>query len=132
MVWMLCIPLVLLYWTAGRYLVYLFMKDMNGTAVDTGVLFLRIVSPFYFVVSVKMVADGVLRGAGIMGCFMIATFTDLIIRVGLAWVLSVPMEATGIWCAWPSGCAIGMAISVCFYRRGPWRNAAEEKEGAQV
>lgn len=123
MVWMLCIPLVLLYWIAGRYLIYLFMKDINGAAVDTGILFLRIVSPFYFVVSVKMVADGVLRGAGIMGSFMIATFTDLILRVGLAMVLSVPLGSTGIWCAWPIGWAIGMAISVAFYRRGPWRNA---------
>ena len=108
------------------------MEDITGTAVDTGVLFLRIVSPFYFVVSVKMVADGVLRGAGIMGSFMIATFTDLILRVGLAWVLSVPLADTGIWCAWPIGWAIGMAISVCFYRRGPWRNAVEEKEGVQL
>lgn len=123
MVWMLCIPLVLLYWIAGRYLIYLFMKNINGAAVDTGILFLRIVSPFYFVVSVKMVADGVLRGAGIMGSFMIATFTDLILRVGLAMVLSVPLGSTGIWCAWPIGWAIGMAISVAFYRRGPWRNA---------
>ena len=132
MVWMLCIPLVLLYWIAGRYLIYLFMKDINGAAVNTGVLFLRIVSPFYFVVAVKMVADGVLRGAGIMGSFMISTFTDLVLRVGLAWVLSIPLEATGIWCAWPIGWAIGMALSVAFYRRGPWRNAAEEKEGVQL
>lgn len=125
MVWTLCVPLVLLYWIAGRYLVYLFMKDITGDAVDTGVLFLRIVSPFYFVVSVKMVADGVLRGAGIMGSFMISTFTDLILRVGLAMALSVPLESTGIWCAWPIGWAIGMALSVGFYRRGPWRNAEE-------
>ncbi len=125
MVWTLCVPLVLLYWIAGRYLVYLFMKDITGDAVNTGVLFLRIVSPFYFVVSVKMVADGVLRGAGIMGSFMISTFTDLILRVGLAMALSVPLESTGIWCAWPIGWAIGMALSVGFYRRGPWRNAEE-------
>lgn len=123
MVWTLCVPLVLLYWTAGRYLVCLFMKDVTGAAVDTGVLFLRIVSPFYFVVSVKMVADGVLRGAGIMWSFMIATFTDLILRVGLAMALSIPLESTGIWCAWPIGWAIGMVISVSFYRNGPWRNA---------
>ena len=125
MVWTLCVPLVLLYWIAGRYLVYLFMKDITGDAVNTGVLFLRIVSPFYFVVSVKMVADGVLRGAGIMGSFMISTFTDLILRGGLAMALSVPVASTGIWCAWPSGWALGVALSVGFYRRGPWRNAEE-------
>lgn len=128
MVWTLCVPLVLLYWIAGRYLIYLFMKDINGTAVDTGVLFLRIVSPFYFVVSIKMVADGVLRGAGIMGSFMVSTFTDLILRVGLAYVLSIPLGSTGIWCAWPIGWAIGMALSVKFYSRGPWKGAAQPAE----
>ena len=125
MVWSLCVPMVLLYWIAGKYLIYLFMKDITGTAVDTGVLFLRIVSPFYFVVAVKMVADAVLRGAGIMVSFMISTLTDLILRVGLAMVLSVPLGSTGIWCAWPIGWAIGMALSLAFYRRAPWRNAEE-------
>ena len=42
----------------------------------------RVLSPFYFVVSAKLIADGVLRGAGSMGRFMAATFTDLILRVG--------------------------------------------------
>lgn len=62
LVWTLCVPLVLLYLLAGRYLVYIFMEDITGTAIDTGVEFLRIVSPFYFVISIKLVADGVLRG----------------------------------------------------------------------
>jgi len=117
LVWMLCIPLVLLYWLAGRYLLYLFMEDITGTAIDTGVLFLRIVSPFYFVVALKLVADGVLRGAALMGQFMAATFTDLILRVVLAIGLSVPLQAVGIWCSWPVGWVIGMALSVIFYRR---------------
>jgi len=122
LVWMLCVPLVLLYWLAGRYLLYLFMKDITGTAIDTGLLFLRIVSPFYFVVAAKLVADGVLRGAALMGRFMVATFTDLILRVILAMILSVPFGSTGIWAAWPVGWIIGTAISIIFYCRGPWKN----------
>ena len=35
-------------------------------------------SPFYFVVSLKLVTDGILRGCGMMVRFMIATFSDLI------------------------------------------------------
>lgn len=122
-VWMICIPFVLLYLIAGRYLVYIFMKDITGTAIDTGVQFLRIVSPFYFVISVKLVADGILRGSGLMGRFMAATFTDLILRVVLAIVLSVPLGTAGIWSAWPLGWALGMALSVFFYCRGPWKAA---------
>ncbi len=120
---MICVPLVLLYWFAGRFLVYIFMKDITGEAIDTGVLFLRIVSPFYFAVALKLTADGVLRGAGLMGRFMVATFTDLILRVVLAVALAVPLDSMGIWCAWPVGWIVGMVISVVFYRSGPWKNA---------
>ncbi|MCQ2538878.1 MAG: MATE family efflux transporter [Acetatifactor sp.] len=119
-VWIICIPFVLLYLGVGRYLVYLFMKDITGEAIDTGVIFLRIVSPFYFIISIKLVADGILRGSGMMGKFMISTFTDLILRVSLAFAFSVPFGSTGIWCAWPIGWFIGMVLSVAFYRTGPW------------
>ncbi len=40
--------------------------------------------------------------------FMIATFTDLILRVGIATVLSATaLGSTGIWMAWPVGWCIG-------------------------
>ena len=123
-VWLVCIPFVLVYFAAGRYLVYIFMQDITGTAIDTGVEFLRILSPFYFVISIKLVADGILRGAGLMGRFMVSTFTDLILRVALAFALSVPFGSTGIWCAWPVGWTLGVILSVLFYRGGPWKNAA--------
>ncbi len=126
MVWIICLPLVLLYFFAGRYLVYLFMENLTGSAIDTGVEFLRIVSPFYFLISVKLVADGILRGAGFMGRFMAATFTDLVLRVALAFVLSIPFGSTGIWLTWPVGWIIGMALSLVFYRSGPWNHAAAE------
>ena len=64
LVWLLCVPLVVLYFFFGRFLLLLFMNDPQGPAIDTGMLFLRILSPFYFVVSVKLVADGILRGCG--------------------------------------------------------------------
>ena len=58
--------------------------------------FLRILSPFYFVVSAKLVADGILRGVGLMKNFMIATFTDLILRVALAIGLARVFGSIGI------------------------------------
>lgn len=127
LVLIICVPLTVLYFAAGRYLVYLFMENITGTAIDTGVQFLRIVSPFYLVVSVKLAADGILRGAGLMGRFMAATFTDLILRVVLAFVLSASFGPTGIWSAWPLGWVLGMALSVAFYRNGPWKGAPDRK-----
>lgn len=129
MVWLLSAPLFLLYFLGGRYVLYLFMDEPTVTAVQTGIRFLRILSPFYFVVSAKLVADGVLRGAGMMRQFMAATFTDLILRVVLAVVLSkTALGATGIWCAWPIGWGVATIFSILFYRRGPWKHAAQDGE----
>ena len=126
MVWMLSLPLFALYFFAGRSVLYLFLENPTEKAIETGVTFLRILSPFYFVVSAKLVADGILRGAGIMGKFMVSTFTDLILRVALAFVLSRTVLAeTGIWLSWPCGWCVATVLSVLFYRSGPWKNTKE-------
>ncbi len=118
MVWLLCIPLFLLYLFGGKMLVNLFMDQPSEEALRTGIQILRIFSPFYFVVSVKLVADGILRGSELMKQFMVTTFTDLILRVLLAFLLSrTRLGVTGIWCAWPIGWTIAMALSVSFYNK---------------
>ena len=106
MVWSLSVPFVILYITVGKWLIAFFMDNPSDTALNTGILFLRILSPFYFVISIKLVADGILRGAGLMKQFMIGTFTDLILRVVLAVVLAAQFGAVGIWCAWPIGLSL--------------------------
>ena len=121
LVWALCVPLALLYFFCGRMLMGFFLENPTELAMHTGAVFLRILSPFYFVVSAKLVADGILRGSGRMKQFMTATFTDLILRVVLAFVLSAtPLGATGIWCAWPIGWTVATVLSIRFYRRGQW------------
>lgn len=121
LVWMLCIPLTILYIFVGKYLLYIFLDNSSGTAMDVGIEILRILAPFYIVVSAKFVADGVLRGAEMMNKFMIATFTDLVLRVVLAKALSIPFGTTGIWLAWPIGWSVATVLSVMFYRTGIWR-----------
>ena len=130
MVWLLSLPIVILYFTCGRFLLMLFMNTPSQDAMHTGLMLLRIVSPFYFVKSAKLVSDGVLRGAGLMGPFMAGTFTDLILRVLLAVFLSgTQLGATGIWCAWPVGWTISAILSIFFYSRGPWRQQSKAQEG---
>lgn len=117
LVWCLCIPFCLAYILFGKYLLLLFMDQSSATALLTGRQFLWILSPFYFVVSTKLVADGVLRGKGAMLKFMAATFTDLILRVILSFVLSgLVGSAIGIWCSWPIGWCIATGLSLLFYR----------------
>ena len=121
LVWLLSIPLFFAYFFAGKWLLYLFMEDPSALALQTGITFLRILSPFYFVISAKLVADGILRGSNMMNKFMIATFTDLILRVGLAIVLSrTALGSVGIWSAWPIGWTVAAILSIMFYRSGKW------------
>ena len=127
LVWALCIPLVLLYEFAGKWLVYIFLESPTGAAMDTGVFFLRIVSPFYFVVAAKLVSDGILRGAGMMKKFMVATFTDLVLRVALAEILSrTALGTTGIWLSWPIGWTIAAVLSIVFYATVKWKPKAQK------
>lgn len=121
LVWLLSVPMFLGYFFAGRWLLYLFMDEPTSIAIQNGVYFLKILSPFYFVISIKLVADGILRGSGMMKQFMIATFTDLILRVLLAVLLSkTSLGSIGIGCAWPIGWSIATILSVNYYRIGPW------------
>lgn len=111
----------LLFFILNQQLLSLFMNDESSQlAMDTGVKFLQIVSPFYFVVCLKLLCDGVLRGSESMGCFMAATFTDLILRVVLAAILSGFMGVDGIWTSWPIAWTCGTVMSIVFYKSGVW------------
>ena len=126
MVWILSVPLAALYFFAGGLLVRIFMDSSAQMALSTGIQFLHVVAPFYLVVSAKLVADGVLRGAGLMKQFMMGTFTDLILRVVLSIILAPIFGALGIWSAWPIGWSIASGLSLIFYSRGPWKSAQPE------
>jgi putative MATE family efflux protein len=131
MVWILSVPLIVLYCAFGKGLLLFFLNDPSADAMRSGMMLLRILSPFYFVISAKLVADGVLRGASMMKQFMAATFTDLILRVVLAIVLSrTALGYVGIWCAWPVGWSISTVLSLRFYRNGPWKGAMETPASA--
>ena len=123
MVWAICVPIVALYLLAAPVLVRFFMNEPSELALTSGVKFLYIVAPFYFIISIKLTADGILRGAGLMKAFMISTFTDLILRVALAIIFAGRFGYIGIWCAWPIGWSIATCMSVFFYHRGPWKKS---------
>ena len=133
LVWLLSIPLFFAYFFAGKWLLYLFMEDPSALALQTGIAFLRILSPFYFVISAKLVADGILRGSNMMNKFMIATFTDLILRVGLAIVLSrTALGSVGIWSAWPIGWTVAAILSIMFYRSGKWNQQFQSTKRLEI
>ncbi len=113
LVWCIAIPMSLIYCFAGRWLVYIFMDSPTGQAMDVGVTFLRIVSPFFFVVAAKQVSDGILRGVQRMKQFMVTTFSDLVLRVGLSIALAkTALGSTGIWLSWPIGWTVATVLSI--------------------
>lgn len=112
----IAVPLVLLYSIAGKYLVGIFLTNPSAEASYTGEMFLRIVSPFYIIIAVKLVCDGILRGTSQIIKFMIGTFADLILRVIFAFVLAKYLGSNGIWSGWPIGWTLSTVMSVLFYR----------------
>ncbi|MDE6597347.1 MAG: MATE family efflux transporter [Clostridia bacterium] len=92
-------------------------KDkLTPDAMRYSVQFMTIVSCFLPVVCVKIVADGAVRGCGGNLGFTISTFTDLISRVILVYVLTdVGMGFSGVCWAWAIGWSISIFIAVTFW-----------------
>lgn len=117
MVWTICVPVVLLYLFGAKTIIAFFIDQPTELALNAGAYFLYICAPFYFLISVKLATDGVLRGAGMMKEFVIATTLDLILRVVLVKILVVPFGYLGIWAAWPIGWVLGTSLSLWYYKR---------------
>lgn len=110
------IVLAVLYLCFNVPFIKVFMEgDGSVEAVKSGSLFLKTVAPFYAFIGIKLVCDGVLRGTGTMKLFMVATFTDLILRVVLAYVFSPIWGYSGIWWSWPVGWTVANILSLIFY-----------------
>lgn len=115
MVVTIAIPIIIIYFSFTKSLVSIFLENPSGEALDSGITFLKIVSPFYIIIAIKLVSDGMLRGAGLMKKFMLATFIDLFLRIVIAMFLSKTSLATvGIWIAWPISWTISSIISYYF------------------
>ena len=119
----LSLPVAVLYFFFGDIPMRLFAENDSAGVLQVGQEFLRTVAPFYVVVALKVVCDGVLRGAGVVRQFTTTTFTDLILRVALAFVLPHWFGYTGIWMAWPIGWTVSTALSYFYYRGGKWKTA---------
>lgn len=97
-------------------LINVFMEgDGSAAAIKAGTAFLKTVAPFYCFIGIKLVGDGILRGTGTMKLFMVATFTDLLLRVALAFILSPYFGYQGIWASWPIGWTTATILSLIFY-----------------
>ena len=115
----LCVILELFY----RPLIELFLGDEGtGMAVSTGVSYLRFIGWFFVLIGLKMITDGLLRGAGDMKMFTVANLVNLSIRVVLAVTLAPRIGIEMVWYAVPIGWLANYLISFAEYRTGKWKS----------
>lgn len=114
---MAAVPFVGLYFFCSRQMMELFLNEGSSQAIRSGMEFLRIVSPLYFMISIKLMTDGIIRGSGAMAYFVLATVPDLILRIMFAHLLTPRFGSLGIWLAWPFGWFAATGLTVLFYRR---------------
>lgn len=120
MIYIFIIPCFLVSFFGAHSLVRLFIGDGDRASMETAVLYLHTVTPFYLIVVMKFTCDNILKAAGAMREFMITTFSDLILRVAFAYIFSAWFGSAGIWWAWPVGWVAGTGFAIYFYKKRSW------------
>ena len=105
----------------GKPLVGLFNADPAVVAI--GSRYLLIVGGFYAVFSSMFVITGLLRGAGDTMIPMFITILSLwLIRIPISVALARRIGTDGIWWGVPIAWAVGLALSVGYYKTGRWKH----------
>ncbi len=99
-------------------------KDDAGVIAE-GRKFLWFVAAGYPIVAYKVVTDGLLRGSGYMLAFMISTFTDLIVRVGVSFIFAGGLGFASVCVSFPVGWVLGAVASLIFYLSGRWKSKSK-------
>ena len=115
------IPLFILFYFFPETMMKIFVNTTDSAIIQAGIAFLKTVAPFYLFISIKLIIDGVLRGSGAVNIFMVSTFSDLLLRVVLSYLLAPIFQQQGIWYSWPIGWLLATAISCTFYFTGMWK-----------
>ena len=118
------VPFLVCYLIFSDAMIGLFFSEPSAEALSIGTSFLRAAAPFYMVLGVKLLSDGVLRGAGAMRSFMSSTFSDLALRVGISYALVPFLGFKAFLWAWPIGWGLSAMLALFFYIRGNWKHTA--------
>ncbi len=128
MLYALILPIAALLFAFAPFLVRVFLSadaaaDVEA-AVNAGSTFLRLVSPFYLVIAVKIAVDGLLRGYGAMKYFTASTLADLFLRVFLCYLLAfLGWGNHSIPTAWAIGWTVASLLALLFYRKRVWERS---------
>lgn len=97
-------------------LTVLFSFNLSEEALESSVIYLRIVAAFLPAVCIKIVSDGAVRGCGGNLGFTVSTFTDLILRVAFVYILmGAGVGFSGVAWAWAIGWSVSMFVALGFF-----------------
>lgn len=114
----ICLILELFY----RQIIACFLEEgANAVAFRTGTDYLTFIGFFFVLIGMKMITDGLLRGAGDMTWFTIANLVNLTIRVVFAYAFAPVIGVKAVWYAVPIGWAANYLISFIRYLTGKWK-----------
>lgn len=112
----------------SKPLIGMFLGDEGSVmAFETGTGYLRFIGWFFALIGLKMITDGVLRGAGDMKMFTVANMVNLAIRVAIAVTCAPRWGISFVWMAVPVGWLANYLISYGEYRTGRWKKTAALK-----
>lgn len=113
-----CAVFLVIFVSCPQFLTQVFIQaeKLTDAAMSYSVMFLTIVSCFMPVVGVKIMADGAVRGCGGNIGFTVSTFTDLILRVALVYILvAADWGFSGVCWAWAIGWSVGAVVAFAFW-----------------
>jgi putative MATE family efflux protein len=125
MVLIFSLLITLIIYLFGDQLLGLFLEAGSaGSAMDYGLSYMQTVSLFYVLMGFLFVGNGLLRGAGDMGAFMLSSLSNLFSRVVIAYVLAYAfhMGPASIWWSIPIGWGIGAVFSFLRVRSEKWKS----------
>ena len=121
--------ITLILFIFGSHLIGMFVDASTNTYIILiGVEYLRVVSLAYVLKGISGAACGVLKGAGDMKFFMLATLSNFALRVLSAYGLSHIINEKAIWYSIPIGWGIELIISSYRYVSGKWKTKGVVKK----
>lgn len=119
------IAINLVFWAASSVLFIFFAEELvgmyiqggNSEVIHIGSSYLHIMTPFYIMLCITSPLQAFFRGVGKIKITMIATFTQIVVRVVLSLILVPPFEVVGVCASVIAGWFFMLFFDLYQYRK---------------
>ena len=106
----------------GRDIIDLFLDEAQSEdAISFAIKYLRVISAFYILKGFMNAYCGVLKGAGDISIFVIATMLNFFIRLIIVYIFSNKIGPSVVYYAIPIGWFVGLLIGYIRYKNEKWK-----------